>query len=161
MGREMIWVGGRERPGEEGRQWRWGFGSGGGSAGTSGCGKLHGSSSSNSCDSCQCAPPPYLCPLCPLPTTHTHTLPLLPPLTLLCCLLLPTCAPSSPLPQFGADMNIYARMVCDTMVTTVPKSIVHCLVGGWLWWWWWWVAAGTTDSPPAPCVCGHGVRLAP
>uniref|UniRef100_A0A7S0WQI3 Dynamin GTPase n=1 Tax=Chlamydomonas leiostraca TaxID=1034604 RepID=A0A7S0WQI3_9CHLO len=30
--------------------------------------------------------------------------------------------------QFGADMNIYARMVCDTVVTTVPKSIVHCII---------------------------------
>lgn len=32
--------------------------------------------------------------------------------------------------QFGSDMNIYARMVCDTVVTTVPKAIVHCMVRG-------------------------------
>jgi hypothetical protein len=30
--------------------------------------------------------------------------------------------------QFGTDMCIYMRMVCDTIVTTVPKSVVHCLV---------------------------------
>jgi hypothetical protein len=27
-------------------------------------------------------------------------------------------------------MNIYTRMICDTVVTTVPKSIVHCMVRG-------------------------------
>lgn len=30
--------------------------------------------------------------------------------------------------QFGADMSIYTRMICDTVITTVPKAIVHCLV---------------------------------
>lgn len=30
--------------------------------------------------------------------------------------------------QFGSDMSIYTRMVCDTVVTTVPKAIVHCLI---------------------------------
>lgn len=25
-------------------------------------------------------------------------------------------------------MCLYMRMVCDTIVTTVPKSVVHCLV---------------------------------
>ncbi|GBF88522.1 dynamin-related GTPase [Raphidocelis subcapitata] len=30
--------------------------------------------------------------------------------------------------QFGQDMCLYMRMVCDTIVTTVPKSVVHCLV---------------------------------
>lgn len=32
------------------------------------------------------------------------------------------------LEQFGADMCIYTRMVCDTICTTVPKAIVHCMV---------------------------------
>ena len=32
--------------------------------------------------------------------------------------------------QFGSDMSIYTRMVCDTIVTTVPKAIVHAMVGG-------------------------------
>ena len=32
------------------------------------------------------------------------------------------------LEQFGADMSIYTRMVCDTICTTVPKAIVHCMV---------------------------------
>ncbi|KIY91371.1 dynamin-related GTPase [Monoraphidium neglectum] len=30
--------------------------------------------------------------------------------------------------QFAQDMCLYMRMVCDTIVTTVPKSVVHCLV---------------------------------
>ena len=30
--------------------------------------------------------------------------------------------------QFAQDMSVYMRMVCDTVVTTVPKSVVHCLV---------------------------------
>ncbi len=30
--------------------------------------------------------------------------------------------------QFAADMCLYVHMVCDTIVTTVPKSVVHCLV---------------------------------
>jgi dynamin GTPase len=30
--------------------------------------------------------------------------------------------------QFGSDMSIYTRMVCDTVCTTVPKAIVHCMV---------------------------------
>lgn len=30
--------------------------------------------------------------------------------------------------QFAQDMSVYIRMVCDTIVTTVPKSVVHCLV---------------------------------
>jgi len=30
--------------------------------------------------------------------------------------------------QFASDMCLYMRMVCDTIVTTVPKSVVHCLV---------------------------------
>lgn len=30
--------------------------------------------------------------------------------------------------QFASDMRLYMGMVCDTIVTTVPKSVVHCLV---------------------------------
>jgi hypothetical protein len=30
--------------------------------------------------------------------------------------------------QFASDMNLYIGMVCDTIVMTVPKSVVHCLV---------------------------------
>jgi hypothetical protein len=30
--------------------------------------------------------------------------------------------------QFASDMQMYITMVCDTIVTTVPKSVVHCLV---------------------------------
>jgi dynamin GTPase len=30
--------------------------------------------------------------------------------------------------QFASDMEMYMTMVCDTIVTTVPKSVVHCLV---------------------------------
>lgn len=30
--------------------------------------------------------------------------------------------------QFANDMQLYITMVCDTIVTTVPKSVVHCLV---------------------------------
>lgn len=30
--------------------------------------------------------------------------------------------------QFGNDMSLYIKAVCDTVVTTVPKSVVHCLV---------------------------------
>eukprot|EP00879_Flechtneria_rotunda_P005013 GHRR01005289.1.p1 GENE.GHRR01005289.1~~GHRR01005289.1.p1 ORF type:complete len:385 (+),score=170.49 GHRR01005289.1:286-1440(+) len=30
--------------------------------------------------------------------------------------------------QFASDMKMYITMVCDTVVTTVPKSVVHCLV---------------------------------
>lgn len=30
--------------------------------------------------------------------------------------------------QCGGDMNIYLRMVCDTICVTVPKAIVHCMV---------------------------------
>ena len=30
--------------------------------------------------------------------------------------------------QFASDMCLYMRMVCDTIVTTVPKAVVHCLV---------------------------------
>ena len=33
------------------------------------------------------------------------------------------------LEQFGGDMSVYTRMVCDTICITVPKSIVHCMVG--------------------------------
>ena len=32
------------------------------------------------------------------------------------------------LEQFGADMSVYTRMVCDTVCITVPKAIVHCMV---------------------------------
>ncbi len=32
------------------------------------------------------------------------------------------------LEQFGSDMNMYMRMVCDTICVTVPKAIVHCMV---------------------------------
>ena len=32
----------------------------------------------------------------------------------------------TPIP--AQDMCLYMRMVCDTIVTTVPKSVVHCLV---------------------------------
>eukprot|EP00798_Chlamydomonas_sp_ICE-L_P013205 gene13205-19040_t len=32
------------------------------------------------------------------------------------------------LEQFGNDMCIYVRMVCDTIVTTVPKAIVHAMI---------------------------------
>ena len=32
------------------------------------------------------------------------------------------------LEQFGSDMNMYVRMVCDTVCTTVPKAVVHCMV---------------------------------
>ena len=32
------------------------------------------------------------------------------------------------LEQFGGDMSVYARMVCDTICITVPKAIVHCMV---------------------------------
>mmetsp|Transcript_19122 Transcript_19122/g.32848 ORF Transcript_19122/g.32848 Transcript_19122/m.32848 type:complete len:797 (-) Transcript_19122:788-3178(-) len=30
--------------------------------------------------------------------------------------------------QFGSDISMYTRMVCDTVVTTVPKAIVHCMI---------------------------------
>jgi len=30
--------------------------------------------------------------------------------------------------QFASDLRLYMGMVCDTIVTTVPKSVVHCLV---------------------------------
>lgn len=30
--------------------------------------------------------------------------------------------------QFASDMNLYISMVCDTIVMTVPKSVVHCMV---------------------------------
>jgi dynamin GTPase len=32
------------------------------------------------------------------------------------------------LEQFGTDMSVYTRMVCDTVCITVPKAIVHCMV---------------------------------
>jgi hypothetical protein len=32
------------------------------------------------------------------------------------------------LEQFAHDMLTYSKMVCDTVVITVPKSIVHCMV---------------------------------
>lgn len=32
------------------------------------------------------------------------------------------------LEQFGSDMNMYTRMVSDTICTTVPKAVVHCLI---------------------------------
>ncbi|KAG1675453.1 hypothetical protein FOA52_001752 [Chlamydomonas sp. UWO 241] len=32
------------------------------------------------------------------------------------------------LEQFASDMCVYTRMVCDTVVTTVPKAIVHALI---------------------------------
>ena len=39
-------------------------------------------------------------------------------------------APSSSSPRAAEkkDMCVYIRMVCDTIVTTVPKSVVHCMV---------------------------------
>ncbi len=44
--------------------------------------------------------------------------------------LLPQIRYDALLEQFGADLHVYSKMVCDTIVTTVPKAIVHCLVGG-------------------------------
>jgi hypothetical protein len=35
--------------------------------------------------------------------------------------------------QFASDMTIYTRMVMDTVVTTVPKAIVHSMVRLNLW----------------------------
>jgi len=32
------------------------------------------------------------------------------------------------LEQFGTDMSVYTRMVCDTVCITVPKAIVHCMI---------------------------------
>ena len=32
------------------------------------------------------------------------------------------------LDQFGEDMCVYIRMVCDTIITTVPKAVIHSLV---------------------------------
>lgn len=34
------------------------------------------------------------------------------------------------LAQYSGDMAVYVRMVCDTLVATVPKAIVHGLVSG-------------------------------
>lgn len=30
--------------------------------------------------------------------------------------------------QFGRDMGIYVRAICETVVITVPKAVVHCMV---------------------------------
>lgn len=30
--------------------------------------------------------------------------------------------------QFGQDVGIYVRAVCETIVITVPKTVVHCMI---------------------------------
>lgn len=32
------------------------------------------------------------------------------------------------LDQFGSDMALYMSCICDTVIITVPKAIVHCMV---------------------------------
>ncbi len=33
------------------------------------------------------------------------------------------------LDQFSSDMALYMSCICDTVIITVPKAIVHCMVG--------------------------------
>lgn len=32
------------------------------------------------------------------------------------------------LDQFSADMQLYMSCICDTIIITAPKAIVHCMV---------------------------------